>query len=198
MPGLNGTGCARNFFVHGSSAVRGASRRQSGASVWWPVDMRSRSRTRIAFRLAEGSAGASSGKNFSTSSSRLSFPSAIGEADGGGGEALAQRVEDVRGLGVVGRPPAFRDDVPVPHEHEAVHARRSRVGRLDEGEDGGGRDALLLRRAARERRSRRAAGPRPTGARREARSAPPPPKWRLRRRPTRVPIRRPSTLSRMW
>jgi hypothetical protein len=37
--------------------------------------MRSRSLTRIAFRLLLGSGGASSGKNFSTSSSRLSFPS---------------------------------------------------------------------------------------------------------------------------
>src|SRR5216684_4099764 len=37
--------------------------------------MRSRSLTRIALRLLLGSAGASSGKNFSTSSSRLSFPS---------------------------------------------------------------------------------------------------------------------------
>src|SRR5256886_3023448 len=39
--------------------------------------MRSRSRTRIARRLADGSAGTSSGKNFITWSSRLSFPSAI-------------------------------------------------------------------------------------------------------------------------
>ncbi len=37
----------------------------------------SRSRTRIAFRFSLGSAGASSGKNESTVSSRLSFPSAI-------------------------------------------------------------------------------------------------------------------------
>src|SRR5262249_9346841 len=37
--------------------------------------MRSRSLTRIALRLLLGSGGASSGKNFSTSSSRLSFPS---------------------------------------------------------------------------------------------------------------------------
>ena len=39
--------------------------------------MRSRSLTRIALRFVLGSAGASSGKNFSTSSSRLSFPSAM-------------------------------------------------------------------------------------------------------------------------
>src|SRR5438067_1276173 len=37
--------------------------------------MRSRSLTRSALRLLLGSDGASSGKNFSTSSSRLSFPS---------------------------------------------------------------------------------------------------------------------------
>src|SRR5689334_21554244 len=39
--------------------------------------MVSRSRTVIALRLSEGSAGASFGKNFSTGSSRLNFPSAI-------------------------------------------------------------------------------------------------------------------------
>ena len=46
-------------------------------STSWPQVMVSRSRTFIALRLSEGSAGASSGKNFSTGSSRLSFPSAI-------------------------------------------------------------------------------------------------------------------------
>ena len=45
-------------------------------SAWCPVDMRSRSRTRIAFRFAPGAAGASLGKSFKTLSSRLSFPSA--------------------------------------------------------------------------------------------------------------------------
>ena len=69
MPGLNGTGCARNVLAHGSVALR-------GGSACCPVDMRSRSLSRIALRLADGSAGASSGKNFSTGSSRLSFPSA--------------------------------------------------------------------------------------------------------------------------
>ncbi len=38
--------------------------------------MRSRSLTRIDLRFLLGSGGASSGKNFRTSSSRLSFPSA--------------------------------------------------------------------------------------------------------------------------
>src|SRR5262245_4805194 len=70
VPGLNGTGWAKNALTHDGSAGR-------GGSVCWPVFMRSRSRTRIALRLALGSAGASSGKNFSTSSSRLSLPSAM-------------------------------------------------------------------------------------------------------------------------
>src|SRR5262245_18222244 len=78
VPGLNGTGCARMFFVHVWLAVLEPGLfLHIGASDWCPVDMHKRSRIRIARRLAEGSAGASSGKNFSTSSSTLSFPSAI-------------------------------------------------------------------------------------------------------------------------
>src|SRR5262245_29449366 len=69
VPGLNGTGWARKVLAHGSVGRR-------GGSVWCPVDMRSRSLRRIAFRLLLGSAGASSGKNFSTGSSTLNFPSA--------------------------------------------------------------------------------------------------------------------------
>src|SRR5262245_12961704 len=68
VPGLNGTAWARNVFAHDSVGRR-------GGSVWWPVDIRSRSLNRIALRLAEGSAGASSGKNLRTGSSTLSFPS---------------------------------------------------------------------------------------------------------------------------
>src|SRR4051812_4396 len=69
VPGLNGTGCARKALVQGRSGGR-------GGSVCCPVDIRSRSLTRIALRFAPGSAGASSGRNFSTGSSTLSFPSA--------------------------------------------------------------------------------------------------------------------------
>src|SRR5262245_44801511 len=69
VPGLNGTLWARNVLAHDSVARR-------GGSDWCPVDMRSRSLRRIAFRLALGSAGASSGKNLRTGSSTLSFPSA--------------------------------------------------------------------------------------------------------------------------
>src|SRR5882672_511902 len=63
-------GCARNVLIQDCAAVR-------GGSVCCPVDMRSRSLTRMALRLLLGLDGASSGKNFSTWSSRLSFPSAI-------------------------------------------------------------------------------------------------------------------------
>ena len=45
-------------------------------SVWWPVDMASRSRTRMAFWRSLPAAGVTSGKNFSTVSSTLSLPSA--------------------------------------------------------------------------------------------------------------------------
>ena len=41
-------------------------------------------------------------------------------ANGGGGEALAQREEHMRQLRAIGRPPAFRDHLPMPHQHEAV------------------------------------------------------------------------------
>ena len=69
MPGLNGTGWARNCFTHDSPVAR-------GGSVWWPVAIRNRSATRIALRCAAGAAGASSGKKGSTGSSTRSRPSA--------------------------------------------------------------------------------------------------------------------------
>src|SRR4051794_15371090 len=47
-----------------------------GASVTWPVFMRSRSRTRMDRRFADTESGASPGKNFSTGSSTENFPSA--------------------------------------------------------------------------------------------------------------------------
>ena|SRR5947209_4062361 len=69
VPGLNGTGWPRKVLVQTSSGLR-------AGSVCWPVDMRSKSVSRIAFRLALGSFGASSGKNLSTGSSIDSLPSA--------------------------------------------------------------------------------------------------------------------------
>src|SRR4026208_1888546 len=75
VPGLKGTECVRNVFTHVSGCFVGSPARM-GASIWLPVFIRSRSRTRIARRLTDGSAGASSGKNLSTGSSRFSFPSA--------------------------------------------------------------------------------------------------------------------------
>jgi hypothetical protein len=61
-------GAARKVFVHSGVAER-------TGSLWWPVDIESRSRTRSALRNALGSAGASAGKNLSTGSSMLSSPS---------------------------------------------------------------------------------------------------------------------------
>ncbi len=69
MPGLCGTGCSRKVLAQFSDD-------RSDGSVWWPVNIRSRSLTRIDFSLSPGRAGASSGKNFSTGSSTLSLPSA--------------------------------------------------------------------------------------------------------------------------
>src|SRR5262245_22375231 len=62
VPGLKGTGWARKARVQGVSGGR-------GGSAWCPVDIRRRSLTRMDLRLLLGSAG--------TSSSRLSFPSAM-------------------------------------------------------------------------------------------------------------------------
>ena len=52
---------------------------------------------------------------------------------------------------VVGLPPPLGDDLPVPHEHEAVHRVDLLVGRLDELADLGGRDPLRFGRAAGQR-----------------------------------------------
>src|SRR5262245_24838219 len=70
VPGLNGTGWARNVLTHGSSDLR-------GGSVCCPVDILNRSLMRIALRLLDAVTGASSGKNLRMGSSRLSFPSAM-------------------------------------------------------------------------------------------------------------------------
>ena len=78
------------------------------------------------------------------------LPLGDGQPDGRGGEALAQRVQGVGRLGVIRRPPALRHHVAVTHEHEAVHRVDVLVGRLDEREDGRGRDALCFRAAARQ------------------------------------------------
>ena len=125
MPGLNGTGCARKVLVQGSLGVR-------GGSVCCPVDMRSRSLTRIALRLLLGSAGASSGKNLSTSSSRLSFPSAMASPTAVEVKLLLSEYSECGASASIGRPPALRHHVAVAHEHEAVHRVDVLVGRLDE------------------------------------------------------------------
>src|SRR5262245_2155896 len=69
VPGLKGTVCARKVLAHGSFGRR-------DGSVWCPVDMRKRSLKRIDLMLLLASFGASSGKNLSTGSSMLNFPSA--------------------------------------------------------------------------------------------------------------------------
>lgn len=80
----------------------------------------------------------------------VEFAFGDGESDGGGGEALAEGVEGVRGLRGVGVPPGFGDDVAMAEEHEAVEGVDVFVGGLDEGEDGGGGDALGFGGGARE------------------------------------------------
>src|ERR1039457_4949727 len=73
VPGLCATGSDRNNFTSGSVDWN---ENFATSSACCPLDMVSRSCTRIALRFSPGPAGASSGKNFSTSSSTLNFPSA--------------------------------------------------------------------------------------------------------------------------
>ena len=68
VPGLNGTGWARKLRTHGVLVL-------NLTSTSCPEVMVSRSRTRMAFNLSDGWAGASSGKKERTGSSMLSFPS---------------------------------------------------------------------------------------------------------------------------
>ena len=124
------------------------------SSSWWPVDIVSRSRTRIALRLVLGSAGASSGKKPSTGSSTLQLAIGDRESDGRRREALAEREHHVRLVGRVGRPPALGDHLPVAHDHDAVERVELLLGLLDEREDRRGRDALCLGGTAREGESR--------------------------------------------
>ena len=74
-------------------------------------------RLQVVARLGRGIVG----EEFQHLVVKAQLPFRDGQADGGRGEALAQRVQRVRRLGVIGRPPALGHDVPVAHQHEAVH-----------------------------------------------------------------------------
>ncbi|MGD0245585.1 MAG: hypothetical protein ABSB59_35405 [Streptosporangiaceae bacterium] len=76
-------------------------------------------------------------------------PFGLRERGRGGSEALAQRVQQVRPSGAVGRPPAFGHDVPVRHHHQAVQLDvGSFVHRVQESSDRGWIDPLIRWRAA--------------------------------------------------
>ena len=75
-------------------------------------------------------------------------PSLVDEQpDRGGGEGLAQRVDQLDALRGIGRPPPTCDDVAVPGDQEAVWVVAVRLEGVDEGEDAEGVDALGGRRA---------------------------------------------------
>ena len=118
MPGLNGTGCARKVLVHGSSRRARRLGLVPGGHAQQVADAH---RLEVVARLGRGVVG----EELEHLVVDAELPLRDGQADGGGGEALAQRVQRVRRLGVVGRPPALGHDVAVAHEHEAVHRRRS-------------------------------------------------------------------------
>lgn len=64
------------------------------------------------------------------------------QADGGGGEALAQREEPMRAVGVIRRPPAFGYDPAVAQNHDAVQGVDGVLGGIQESEYGAGGDTL--------------------------------------------------------
>jgi hypothetical protein len=73
------------------------------------------------------------------------------ERRGSGGEALAQRVQQLGPLGAVRCPPALCDYVTVAHHHQAVHLHAGMIlDRVEEAEDRGRIDLLMLRGAARQ------------------------------------------------
>jgi hypothetical protein len=73
------------------------------------------------------------------------------ECGRGGGEALAERVQQLRPAGAIRRPPPFGHHPSVPHYHQAVHLDvRPLVQGIQKAEDGGRIDPLVSRRAARQ------------------------------------------------
>ncbi|HEX5302048.1 MAG TPA: hypothetical protein VFW50_34160 [Streptosporangiaceae bacterium] len=69
----------------------------------------------------------------------------------GGGEGLAERIQQMRPLGAVRCPPALGHDVAVPHHHQAVHLDvGTLVQHVQESEDRGRIDLLIRRRATRQ------------------------------------------------
>ncbi len=66
-----------------------------------------------------------------------------------GGEALAERVQQLRPPGAVGRPPPLSYHPPAPHHHEAVHLdARALIYRVQKAEDRGRIDPLIRWRTA--------------------------------------------------
>ena len=64
-----------------------------------------------------------------------------GETDGGGREALAQRVEDVRGIGMERFPVGFRDDCTVADQLEGMQAEILAFDSIQERQEGRFRNA---------------------------------------------------------
>jgi hypothetical protein len=66
------------------------------------------------------------------------------ESRRGGREALAERIQQLRPPGSVGRPPPLRHHPPVPHHHQAVHLDVSTlIDRVQEAEHRGRIDPLI-------------------------------------------------------
>ncbi len=69
----------------------------------------------------------------------------------GGGEALAERVQQLRPPGAVRPPPSLSYHPPVPHQHQAVHLdARTLIHRVQEAEDRGRIDPLIRWRTSRQ------------------------------------------------
>ena len=135
MPGLCGDRLRQEGVRQRSSSAveRERLERRPRAGRW---TSRSRSRTRIAFRFVARLGGRVVGEELQHLVVERQLPLGDRQADGGRGEALAQRVQHVRVVLLVRRPPALGHDVPVAHEHDAVQRVDLRLGRLDERQDG--------------------------------------------------------------
>ena len=71
-----------------------------------------------------------------------------GEPDGGRGERLAERVEQVDAVGGVGRPPPLGGHVAVAHDHQAVHLEAAGREVVEHAVDRGGRNPDVGRAGA--------------------------------------------------
>ena len=152
MPGLYGTGWARNFLVQTSP---GRKPRLGLVARGHAQEVAHAHRLKVLARILGGIVR----EEFEHFIIDAQLPFRDGQAHGRGGEALAQRVKCVGRFRLVRRPPPFGHDVPVANQHEAMQRIDFLLGLVDEGENRGRtkRPAPRVDCAAANRRGRSAA-----------------------------------------